>query len=122
MRVSGQGSGLKRLFVYCLVFAIAMPIAQFGNASEQRIDLDGNPLNGAESTVETNVLQSFPVEIENVVHNNAVGRGFSFEIPGAGPGGFQSFVTSGPAAPAESCSWPSGTGLSVMGGPSPVFV
>ncbi|MEE8411296.1 MAG: hypothetical protein V3S47_02255 [Acidobacteriota bacterium] len=95
MRESRLGSGLGRLFIYCLVFAVTVPVAPLGFAAEQKIDLDGNPLNGNESTVETNVLQSFPVEIENIIFNNA-GSGFTFEWPGAGPGGFESFLTAGP--------------------------
>ena len=93
---SRLGSGLKRLYVYCLIAAITVPLAPLGFTAEQKIDLDGNPLNGKESTVQTNVLQSFPVQVENIIFNNAMGSGFSFEWPGAGPGGFSSFITDGP--------------------------
>ena len=87
---------MKRLFVYCLVAAIALPAAPLGLAAEKDIDLDSNPLTGQESSVETNVLQSFPVEIENVITNNSPGTAFTFRWPGAGPGGFDSVLTIGP--------------------------
>ncbi len=90
------GSGLRSPLVFFLIAVLAMPLAPPAGTAEQRIDLDGNPLNGKESTVQTNVLQSFPVEVENIIFNNAGGAGFTFEWPGAGPGGFQSLLTSGP--------------------------
>ena len=65
-------------------------------AAEQSVDLDGNPANGAESKIVTRVLQSYPVKIENVIINNAIGKSFLFDWDGAGPGGFESFVTPGP--------------------------
>jgi hypothetical protein len=65
-------------------------------AAESNIDLDGNPANGDESRVVTRVLGSFPVQVENVVYNNATGDSFIFRWPGAGPGGFESFVSRGP--------------------------
>jgi len=96
MRQNRLRSGVTRALVLGLALAITIPLVPFSVAIEQRIDLDGNPLNGAESTVETNVLQSFPVQIENVLHNNAPGFGFSFDWPGAGPGGFDAILTAGP--------------------------
>lgn len=78
------------LFVlFCAAAVVAL-------AATAKLDLDGNPANGAESTVETNVLQSYPVVVENVVFNNALGMAFSFDWPGAGPGGFGSILTTGP--------------------------
>jgi len=65
-------------------------------AADQPINLDENSTNGAESTVSTRVLQTYPVRIENTVHNNASGESFTFRWPGAGPGGFASAVTAGP--------------------------
>jgi hypothetical protein len=94
MRKSRLRSGVTRAFV--LALAITIPLVPFSIAIEQRIDLDGNPLNGNESTVETNVLQSFPVQIENVIFNNATGSEYSFSWPGAGPGGFDAILTAGP--------------------------
>ena len=83
--------------VLCLALvAGTLPLSTPGFAAEARIDLDGNPVNGAESTVETKVLQSFPVMIENIIFNNTRGREFTFFWPGAGPGGFESILTSGP--------------------------
>jgi hypothetical protein len=79
-----------------LLLATAAMLAGSPRAAEQRIDLDGNPLNGAESRVVTRVLTTYPVQIENTVYNNALGESYVFEWPGAGPGGFDSFVTTGP--------------------------
>ena len=64
--------------------------------ANQAVGLDGNPANGDESRVVTRVLQSFPVKVENVVHNEATGKSFTFNWPGAGPGGFSSLVVRGP--------------------------
>ena len=80
---------------YALAAAIAMPLSRPASATDQ-IDLDGNPANGAESKIVTRVLQSYPVKIENVITNNAIGKSFVFDWDGAGPGGFDSFVTPGP--------------------------
>ena len=73
-----------------------MPIAPLVQGAAQEIDLDGNPANGPESTVETRVLSTFPVEVENVITNNVAGAGFDFKWDGGGPGGFRSFVPPGP--------------------------
>ena len=56
----------SRLPVYALVAAVLLPSVA-PQATEQAVDLDGNPLNGAESRISTRVLQSYPVMIENVV-------------------------------------------------------
>jgi stigma-specific protein Stig1 len=64
-------------------------------AATKTVDLDAQPTNGAESKCELNVLSSFPVRIENVVTNNAVGEGFEFKWFSAGPGGFISSVAPG---------------------------
>ena len=63
-----------------------MPVA----AATKTIDLDAQSTNGAESKCDLNVLQTFPVQIENVVTNKAVGDAFNFSWPSAGPGGFSS--------------------------------
>jgi len=86
--------GVRKMLVHCLVIAVAMPPLAWG--SEQSIDLDGDPANGAESRVETRVLSTFPVQVENVITNNASGQSFSFKWDGAGPGGFDSEVVTGP--------------------------
>ena len=52
-------------------------------------------MNGRESRVETKILSTFPATVENTVFNNAPGMSFVFDWPGAGLGGFQSFVTLG---------------------------
>ena len=88
-------SRLRSFRVYALVAALLLPSVPT-RATEQAVDLDGNPLNGAESRVSTRVLQSYPVKIENVVYNNATGESYVFEWDGAGPGGFDSFVVPGP--------------------------
>ncbi len=59
------------------------------------VDLDKQPANGEESRCELNVLQTFPVKIENKVTNKAVGDAFSFSWRSAGPGGFASTVAPG---------------------------
>ena len=88
-------SRLRSFPVYALVAALLLPAVP-SRAAEQAVDLDGNPLNGAESRVETRVLQTYPVKIENVIYNNAAGQSFLFDWDGAGPGGFASFVVPGP--------------------------
>ena len=90
---------LRTLAIYSIgavVIATAFSFAQFVRAADQPIDLDKNAANGAESKVSTKVLQTYPVKIENTIYNNAAGTAFNFKWPGAGPGGFTSFVTAGP--------------------------
>ncbi|TDI13767.1 MAG: hypothetical protein E2P04_02620 [Acidobacteria bacterium] len=66
-------------------------------AAERRIDLDGNPLNGEESKVQTKIIPgTFPVKFRNTIFNNTLGESFTFDWPGAGFGGFASFVGAGP--------------------------
>jgi hypothetical protein len=84
------------LAVLGVAAAVVVSIGPGLRAAETQIDLDGNPANGKESRLVTRVLQSYPVVVENVVFNNATGESFVFEWPGAGPGGFTSFVTRGP--------------------------
>ena len=64
-------------------------------AATKPVDLDGQTANGAESACELNVLQTFPVKIENKITNKALGEAFTFSWPSAGPGGFSSSVTQG---------------------------
>src|SRR5262245_36887013 len=64
-------------------------------AVTKTVDLDAQTANGAESKCDLNVLSSFPVQIENVVTNKAVGDSFIFNWLSAGPGGFNSSVTPG---------------------------
>jgi len=66
-------------------------------AATKTVDLDAQTANGAESKCDLNVLSTFPVQIENVVTNKAVGDAFEFTWASAGPGGFRSSVTSGTA-------------------------
>jgi hypothetical protein len=66
-------------------------------AATKTVDLDGQTANGAESKCDLNVLSTFPVQIENVVTNKAVGDSFEFTWASAGPGGFRSSVTPGTA-------------------------
>ena len=77
----------------CLLLATALLLSSpaLGQVSSN-VDLDGIPMNGDESTVETTVLNSnSPIKIENRITNNA-GAGYSFDWPGAGPGGFCSVL------------------------------
>jgi hypothetical protein len=64
-------------------------------AATKTVDLDAQTVNGAESKCDLNVLSSFPVRIENVVTNKAVGEAFDFTWKSAGPAGFTSSVTAG---------------------------
>lgn len=98
MLASGSRGTRHASLLTCIVAILAIAIggASFVGAAEQNIDLDGNPANGDESRLETNVLQSYPVKIENVIFNNAADETFTFIWPGAGPGGFDAFVTPGP--------------------------
>lgn len=64
-------------------------------AATKNLDLDGNPANGAESQCDLNVLQTFPVMVENRITNRSGGDAFSFAWPSAGPGGFISSITPG---------------------------
>ena len=86
----------RNFVLSCLLVLFAMAVALPAYAAIVQIDLDGDPSNGDESTVETKVLQSFPVKIENVVFNNTLGMSFTFDWFGAGPGGFSSLLTPGP--------------------------
>ena len=79
-----------------LGIAIALSLSSSVGSAETDINLDGNAANGEESKVSTKVLQTFPIEIENKVVNNAAGKSFTFVWAGAGPGGFTSFLTMGP--------------------------
>jgi hypothetical protein len=83
MSVGRSSRKLRKLLVPSLVIAVAMPPVALG--SDQSIDLDGDLANGAESRVETRVLSTFPVQVENTVFNNTVGQ-YSFRWAGAGPG------------------------------------
>jgi hypothetical protein len=64
-------------------------------AATKTIDLDAQAANGAESKCDLNVLQTFPVMVENVITNRAVGDAFNFSWPSAGPGGFSSAAAPG---------------------------
>ena len=74
------------LSLILLFAASSIPVA----AATKTIDLDAQTTNGAESKCDLNVLQTFPVQVENVITNKAVGDAFNFNWPSAGPGGFSS--------------------------------
>ncbi|HET9300334.1 MAG TPA: hypothetical protein VFO11_10340, partial [Candidatus Polarisedimenticolaceae bacterium] len=74
-----------------LLAASSLPVA----AATKAIDLDAQTANGAESKIDLNVLQTFPVQIENVVTNKALGDIFTFGWPSAGLGGFSSSLNAG---------------------------
>ena len=88
--------GIRNPALICVLVAVATAVAVTSYGATVGIDLDDDPSNGAESTVETKVLQSFPVKIENVVVNNTTGMSFTFDWVGAGPGGFASILVPGP--------------------------
>jgi len=91
-----KSSSARALYIILTLAVAATLQAPASRATEQRIDLDGNPLNGAESKVITKLLSSYPVQVENTVINNASGRSFQFVWPGAGPAGFSTSLTVGP--------------------------
>jgi hypothetical protein len=87
----------RRLFMGMGLLSIALLACFEANAATKNVDLDGNAANGAESQCELNVLQTFPVMVENKVTNKSAGDAYSFSWPSAGPGGFTSSVTAGSA-------------------------
>jgi hypothetical protein len=84
----GKGLAAIAALIVCVSSSVV-------SAATKTVDLDAQPTNGAESKCDLNVLSSFPVTIENVVTNKAVGDAFQFTWASAGPGGFTSAVTSG---------------------------
>ncbi len=84
-----------RLFCTSILFCAALLAAVPARSAAKAVDLDGNPANGAESTCELNVLQTFPVQIQTKITNRAVGDSYTFSWPSAGPGGFRSSLTPG---------------------------
>ena len=89
------GSARFRVSILIGVFSVA-PLTCIGaRAATKTLDLDANPANGAESQCDLNVLQTFPVMVENRVTNKSGGDAFGFVWPSAGPGGFTSSVTAG---------------------------
>jgi hypothetical protein len=79
-----------------IAVALGASLVQQARAADQAIDLDKNAANGQESRVTTKVLQTYPVQIENTIYNNAPGVSYDVDWEGAGPGGFFTFVTPGP--------------------------
>ena len=79
-------SRLRNVLVHGVIVAITVPFAPLVQGAEQKIDLDGNPANGAESTVKTVVLSTFPVEVENTITNNATGESLDIIRARGGPG------------------------------------
>lgn len=69
--------------------------ATSASAATKTIDLDGQAGNGNESKCDLNVLSSFPVKVENVVTNKAIGNAYDFSWKSAGPGGFTSSAAAG---------------------------
>ena len=79
--------------LFLLLAVSSLPVI----AATKNIDLDAQSANGAESKVDLNVLQTFPVQIENVVTNKTLGDIFTFGWPSAGLGGFSSSLAPGTA-------------------------
>jgi hypothetical protein len=77
------------------VSALGLLASIGAHTATKTVDLDGNPANGAESQCDLNVLQTFPVQVENRVTNKSGGDSFGFSWPSAGPGGFTSSITAG---------------------------
>jgi hypothetical protein len=91
--MGNSGSARRSLIVAAI--SVTLTAGSSVLAATRSMDLDGNAANGAESQVDLNVLQTFPVMIENKVTNRTAGDSFRFEWPSAGPGGFTSGVTGG---------------------------
>jgi hypothetical protein len=77
------------------VFLVGLLAGVGAQAATKTLDLDSNAANGAESQCDLNVLQTFPVQVENRVTNKSGGESFGFTWPSAGPGGFTSSITAG---------------------------
>ena len=90
-----SGRRYLRQSPYCFSIIAVLLACGIAHAATKPVDLDAQAANGAESACELNVLQTFPVMIENRVTNRAAGDAFSFSWPSAGPGGFTSSVTAG---------------------------
>src|SRR5262245_823809 len=84
------------VFLCAIAVAAGAFLVQPARATDQAIDLDKNAANGQESKVTTKVLQTYPVQIENTIFNNAPGTSYAVAWDGAGPGGFHTFVPQGP--------------------------
>ena len=91
-----QSPSARALYIILSLAVAANLQAPSFRATETRIDLDGNPVNGPESRVVTRVLSTFPVQVENTIFNNVGGTAFRFDWDGAGPGGFNSSIAPGP--------------------------
>src|SRR5262245_45896192 len=89
------GCAKFRLTFLGAVCSVALLASLEGRAATKSVDLDGNAANGAESQCDLNVLQTFPVQIENKVTNRAAGYGFTFAWLSAGPAGFTSSIPAG---------------------------
>ena len=91
--------GFGRFFAHrCALFVAAILTCWPATATTKTVNLDGNSANGNESQCDLNVLQTFPVKIENKITNRAVGAAFSFAWNSAGPAGFKSSVVAGTTA------------------------
>lgn len=93
-RQTGPPRGIRvaLLAAFAVLLAAAPTVS---TAATKTVDLDAQTANGAESQCDLNVLSTFPVKVENVVTNKAVGNTFDFSWKSAGPGGFTSSATAG---------------------------
>src|SRR5260221_8221101 len=96
------------------MFSVALPTGPGTRAATKAVDLDANPANGAESQCDLNVIQTFPVMVENKVTNRSGGEACSFAWASAGPGGFSSSVPPGTTA-GVGAKWVWTTNQSVFG-------
>jgi hypothetical protein len=77
--------------------SVALLASLEAHGATKTVDLDGDAANGAESQCDLNVIQTFPVMIENKVTNKSGGDAFTFSWPSAGPGGWTSSIPAGTA-------------------------
>src|SRR5262245_21018229 len=90
-----MGPSKSRSYQLLAAFAAMLLSLRIAGAATEPVDLDALPANAAESMCSTNVLNPFPVRIENKVTNRTNGDAFTFEWWSAGPGGFRSSVAPG---------------------------
>lgn len=99
-RCASQGRRFARAralaFIGFALFALfAVTGGRLAIAASKTVDLNGDGT--AESPVSLSILSTFPVKVQNKITNKAVGQGFTFQWPSAGPGGFSSRLAPGSA-------------------------
>jgi hypothetical protein len=89
-RMLRQGLAIAAAISMVTVWPVAPVLA-----ADVNVNLDGNSVNGNESNVALNVVNTSPTAIKDKVTNKAVGQAFRFAYAAGGPGGFYSSVPLG---------------------------